>query len=40
MSTLEDTQAAAESLHPLFRLWPAFNVGEGFIQLASAFWER
>eukprot|EP00980_Cylindrotheca_fusiformis_P001022 scaffold276_cov132-Cylindrotheca_fusiformis.AAC.17 len=40
MSTLEDTKAAAESLRPLFRLWPAFNVGEGFIELASAFWER
>ncbi|CAJ1947143.1 unnamed protein product [Cylindrotheca closterium] len=40
MTALEDTQALAASLLPLFRLWPAFNVGEGFIELSSAYWER
>ena len=40
MSTIETTQHLASSLRPLFRMWPAYNVGEGFIQLAAAFWER
>jgi hypothetical protein len=40
MTQIETTQDAAESLRPLFRLWPAYNIGEGFIELASAFLER
>jgi len=40
MSTIETTKDLAESLRPLFRLWPAYNVGEGLIQMASAFWQR
>jgi hypothetical protein len=40
MTALEDTQALAASLLPLFRLWPAFNVGEGFVELSSSYWER
>lgn len=40
MSTLDTTKDLAESLLPLFRMWPAYIVGEGFIQLATAFWER
>jgi ABC-type multidrug transport system ATPase subunit len=40
MSTIDTTEDIADSLQPLFRCWPAYNVGEGFIQLTSAFWER
>ena len=40
MSTIETTQDLAESLLPLFRVWPAYNVGEGLILLSAAFWER
>ena len=40
MSSLENTKDIAESLQPLFRMWPAYNVGEGFINLAISFWER
>lgn len=40
MTTIESTQNVAEGLRPVFRLWPAFNVGEGFIGLATAYFER
>mmetsp|Transcript_4477 Transcript_4477/g.10555 ORF Transcript_4477/g.10555 Transcript_4477/m.10555 type:complete len:2546 (+) Transcript_4477:319-7956(+) len=40
MTALEQTRDLAAKLLPLFRLWPAFNVGEGFIELSSAYWER
>lgn len=40
MSTIEDTAEVAESLRLFFRLWPAYNVGEGFIALAGAYWAR
>lgn len=40
MTALEETRDLAASLLPLFRLWPAFNIGEGFIELSSAYWER
>ena len=40
MSTIDTTEDTADSLQPLFRMWPAYNVGEGFIQLARTFWER
>lgn len=40
MSSIETTQILAQRLRPLFRLWPAYNVGDGFIQMAQAFWER
>ena len=40
MSTIETTQDLADSLLPLFRMWPAYNVGEGMILLSTAFWER
>jgi len=40
MTTLEQTRDLASTLLPLFRLWPAFNIGEGFIELSSAYWER
>uniref|UniRef100_A0A7S1DA40 ABC transporter domain-containing protein n=1 Tax=Cyclophora tenuis TaxID=216820 RepID=A0A7S1DA40_CYCTE len=40
MSSIESTQHLAEALRPVFRYFPAYNVGEGFIQLSSAYWER
>jgi len=40
MTALEQTRNLAITLLPLFRLWPAFNIGEGFIELSSAYWER
>lgn len=40
MSTLETTKAIARALQPIFRMWPAYNVGDGLLQLSSAFWER
>ena len=40
MSSIESTQSIAEGLRPYYRTWPAYNVGEGFIQLSSAYWER
>jgi len=40
MDSIESTEDVAASLRPLFRLWPAYNVGDGFIQMASAYWER
>ena len=40
MTALEETRDLAASLLPFFRLSPAFNVGEGLIELSSAYWER
>jgi len=40
MSSISTTEEVAASLLPLFRMWPGFLLGEGFIMLASAFWER
>jgi ABC-2 family transporter protein len=40
MASIETTKDLAESLLPLFRMWPGYLLGESFIQLASAFWER
>lgn len=40
LSTLESTKEIAEILRPIFQLWPPYNVGEGFIELSSAYWER
>lgn len=40
MDSIETTQDLAQLLRKLFRMWPAFNLGEGLIQLSSAFWER
>ena len=40
MDSIESTEDVAASLRPLFRMWPAYNVGDGFIQMASAYWER
>lgn len=40
MSSIESTEDLAESLKPLFRMSPAYNVGDGLIQMTSAYWER
>jgi ABC-type multidrug transport system ATPase subunit len=38
--SIETTKDLAEALLPYFRSWPAYNVGEGFISLSNAYWER
>ena len=40
MDSLEKTQDIAQGLRPLFRTWPAYNLGEGLIALSRAYWER
>lgn len=40
MSQLDSTKDVAANLLPFFRLSPPFLLGEGFVNLASAFWER
>lgn len=40
MSTIESTKNLAETLRPMFRWWPAYNIGEGFIELSTAYWQR
>ena len=40
MDSIESTEDIAKGLLPLFRTWPAFNVGDGFLRMATAFWER
>lgn len=38
--SIESTKAIGEALLPFWRLYPPYNVGEGFIQLSSAYFER
>lgn len=40
LSSIDSTKDLAEGLLPFFRWWPPYNVGEGFIRLARAYWER
>lgn len=40
MSSIESTQDIAAILRPLFRLWPAYNIGNGLVAMSTAFWER
>merc|ERR1712176_571640 len=40
MLEIEPLRQAAEFLRPLFRLFPAYNLGEGMLQLCVAYWER
>ena len=40
LSSIETTKNVAQALRPYFRSWPAYNVGEGFINLSNAYWER
>lgn len=40
MSSIEKTEDLADILRIDFRAWPAFNVGDGLIQMAGAYWAR
>ena len=40
MNSIDTTKKIAAALHPIFRLWPPFNVGEGLINLSSSFLKR
>jgi len=40
LSSLENTQHIAKALQPLFRIWPPYLVGDGFLRLSASFWER
>ena len=40
MESIETTRKLAKILQPLFRTWPAYNLGQAFINLAANFWER
>ena len=40
MDSLEKTQHIAAALQPWFRLFPAYNVGEGLMSISYAFWYR
>merc|ERR1719491_2618544 len=40
MINIEKTQNFAKGLQPIFRLFPAYNVGEGFMFMSTSFWER
>lgn len=40
MDSLEKTQHIAAALQPWFRLFPAYNVGEGLMSMSYAFWYR
>lgn len=38
MANLENTKDIADALRPIFRTWPAYNLGEGFFNLSTNFW--
>ena len=40
LDSIETTKRIAEILQPLFRTWPAYNLGEAFLMLASNYWEQ
>ena len=40
MRSIESTEDLAETLRVIFRAWPAYNVGDGLITMATAYWER
>lgn len=40
MSQLENTRALAEGLRPLFRCFPAYNLGDGLIQMSYSYFQR
>lgn len=39
MDNIETTRYIAKGLRPLFRFWPAYNLGEGFLNLATNYWQ-
>jgi ATP-binding cassette subfamily A (ABC1) protein 3 len=40
LSTIESTKQVAIELRPFFRLFPAFNVGDGLIKLGTSFYAK
>ena len=40
MYSLPKTEHIAVGLQPWFRLFPAYNIGEGFMSMSMSFWER
>ena len=40
LDSIEKTKRIAEVLLPLFRTWPPYVLGEGFLRLAGNYWER
>jgi len=40
LNAIEKTQSLARILRNIFRLWPAFNLGDGLVAITGAFWER
>lgn len=40
MNSIPKTQNLARVLRKIFRLWPAFNLGDGLVAITGAFWER
>lgn len=40
MINIDKTYHIARGLQPWFRLFPAYNVGEGFMFMSTSFWER
>jgi len=40
MDSIEKTHDIAQILRKVFRMWPAFNLGDGLVALTTSFWER
>eukprot|EP00981_Chlorochromonas_danica_P000854 scaffold204_cov208-Ochromonas_danica.AAC.1 len=40
MDSIEETQPAAEALVHLFRFFPAYNIGDSFINLSTSYYEN
>ena len=40
MDSLEKTEHIAAAMQPWFRLFPAYNVGEGLMAMSTSFWYR
>lgn len=39
LNSIEKTQRIAQILRKVFRMWPAFNLGDGLIALTTSYWE-
>eukprot|EP00551_Chaetoceros_affinis_P007272 CAMPEP_0203672206 /NCGR_PEP_ID=MMETSP0090-20130426/7774_1 /ASSEMBLY_ACC=CAM_ASM_001088 /TAXON_ID=426623 /ORGANISM="Chaetoceros affinis, Strain CCMP159" /LENGTH=2044 /DNA_ID=CAMNT_0050537473 /DNA_START=44 /DNA_END=6178 /DNA_ORIENTATION=- len=39
LDSIDTTKELAKILRPIFRTWPAYNLGEGMLNLASNFWQ-
>lgn len=40
MDSMEKTQKYAQAMEPWFRLFPAYNVGQGLMKMSVSFWYR